>query len=154
MQIKIMNIKIRKANESDLAAILSLFAQPEMDNGSILSLDKAKALFKKIQSYPCYTIFVATIDEKIIGTFALLIMDNLAHMGTPSGIVEDIVVDPAYQGKGIGKLIMNYAIDQCKEAGCYKLALSSNLRRVQAHKFYKSLRFKQHGINFVIDIPK
>ena len=30
--------------------------------------------------------------NKVVGTFALLIMDNLAHCGTTSGIVEDVVV--------------------------------------------------------------
>lgn len=147
-----MDIKIRKATESDLAAIITLYAQPEIDNDHILSIDEAKALFKKMGSYPRYTIFVAVIENNIVGTFALLIMDNLAHMGAPSGVVEDVVVDPNYQGKGIGKFMMNYTINQCKEAGCYKLSLSSNLKRTNAHKFYESLGFKQHGISFVVDL--
>jgi hypothetical protein len=36
-------------------------------------------------------------------------------------------------------------------SGCYKLALSSNLKRADAHRFYQSLGFHQHGISFAID---
>jgi hypothetical protein len=33
-------------------------------------------------------------------------------------------------------------------AGCYKMTLSSNLKRVDAHRFYESTGFRQHGISF------
>lgn len=145
-------IEIRKATEEDLPGILNLYAQPELDDGNILSLHEAKNLFKKMLSYPAYHIFIATIENKIVGTFALLIMDNLGHLGAPSGIVEDIAVDPNFQGQGIGKLMMNFAMRQCQEAGCYKLALSANMKRANAHKFYKSLGFKQHGFSFLMEI--
>lgn len=39
-----MNIKIRKAIESDLPGIITLYAQPEMDNGDGLSIDGAKKI--------------------------------------------------------------------------------------------------------------
>lgn len=145
-----MNIKIRKATEEDLSAILNLYAQPEMDNGKILSEEQARNLFKKMQSYPCYQLFVAVVDEKILGSFALLIMDNLTHLGAPSAIVENVVVDPRYHGQGVGKQMMNFAMKICKEAGCYKLALSSNVKRLNAHKFYESLGFQRRGFSFVV----
>lgn len=146
------NIKIRKAFVKDLPAIIHLYAQPEMDNGNVLSKSEAKIIFKKMKSYPSYHIFVATLEDKIVGTFALLIMDNLAHMGTLSGVIEDVAVDPQHQGKGVGKIMMAFAMEQCKKAGCYKLALSSNIKRQKTHKFYESLGFKQHGISFAIDL--
>jgi len=37
----------------------------------------------------------------------------------------------------------------CRSAGCYKLALSSNLKRAGAHRFYDSLGFERHGFSFV-----
>jgi GNAT superfamily N-acetyltransferase len=79
-------------------------------------------------------------------------MDNLAHNGRPSGIIEDIVVKKDWQGKGIGKQMIEYAREKCKEAGCYKLALSSNIARDRAHKFYETLEFKKHGYSFAVDI--
>jgi hypothetical protein len=42
---------------------------------------------------------LAEINDEIVGTFALLIMDNLAHRGEPSSIVEDIVIRKDMQDK-------------------------------------------------------
>ena len=45
---------------------------------------------------------------------------------------------------------MEHAREQCRAAGCYKMALSSNLKREGAHAFYDSLGFERHGYSFVI----
>ncbi len=108
-------------------------------------------MFRKINTYPDYKLYVAVKDEQIVGTFVLLIMDNLAHQGKPSGIVKAVVVDEAYRGKGIGKLMMQFVMDYCKKVGCSNLVLSSNMKRVAAHQFYESLGFQKHGYSFRAD---
>jgi GNAT superfamily N-acetyltransferase len=143
-----MKLTIRKANKNDLASILSLYSQPGVDDGEVLSVEEARRIFDKTGSYPNYKLYVAVKDNKIIGSFALLIMDNLAHMGAPSGIVEDVMVSPSYQGQGVGKEMMSYAMAVCKKAGCYKLVVSSNKKRKEAHKFYESVGFEKHGYSF------
>jgi GNAT superfamily N-acetyltransferase len=107
-----------------------------------------------MKRYPNYTVYVAELEGKIIGAFALLIMDNLAHLGAPSGVVEDVVVHQEWRGLGIGKVMIQFAMEQCRQAGCYKLALSSNLRRESAHKFYESLGFEQHGYSFLVNLDE
>lgn len=144
-------VRIECAVEEDLPAILGLYAQPEIDDGMELSLEKAKEIYSRIRSYPNYHIYVATLESRVVGTFALLIMDNLGHLGSPSGVVEDVAVDPAQQGRGVGKAMMEFAKRKCQEAGCYKLALSSNVKRENAHAFYQSLGFERHGYSFVVD---
>jgi len=142
-----MNIKIKEATIQDLSAILNLYSLV-LDKGNILTKEQAEILFKKMQAYPNYKVYVAENEEDIVGTFALLIMDNLAHKGTPSGVVEDVAVLTNLQGKGIGKRMMEFAMEKCREAGCYKLTLSSNLIRTEAHAFYESLDFEKHGFSF------
>lgn len=145
-----MKIKIRESAECDIPLILSLYSQPDMDNGKIISVEQAKHIFYKMKSYPDYKIYVAADEERIVGTFALLIMDNLAHMGTPSAVIEDVVVSDSFQRMGVGKEMIRFAIDKGKEAKCYKVSLSSNINRKSAHAFYESLDFQKHGYSFVI----
>jgi GNAT superfamily N-acetyltransferase len=147
-----MNVVIREAAEHDLQFIISLYAQPDMDNGQVISLEKAKEIFKRIKTYPFYKVYVALLNEEIVGTFELVIMDNLAHQGTPSGIIEDVAVAKKCQRKGVGKAMMQHAMGVCKEVGCYKLSLSSNLIRESAHQFYESLGFQKHGYSFYIEL--
>ena len=145
-----MDITMRDANEDDLVSILTLYAQLGQDDGSVLSLDEASRIFALVKNYPDYHIHVALDRDRIIGTFALLIMDNLGHMGTPSAILEDVVVTEDLRGKGVGKLMMAYANDLCRQKGCYKMTFSSNSNREAAHHFYESLGFKRHGYSFYV----
>ncbi len=141
---------LREATEADLPGILAIYAQPDLDAGDVLSLDEARAWLHGIAAYPDYTLYVAELDGRVVGTFALLVMDNLAHRGAKSGIVEDVGVVPELHGHGIGKLMMEHARQLCAKAGCYKLVLSSNLRRTAAHAFYESLGFERHGVSFMV----
>jgi GNAT superfamily N-acetyltransferase len=141
---------ITKANIFDLPMILELHGQ--IDNEEILNINEAERIFSKFQLYPNYALYIAKIKDKIIGTFELLIMDNIAHKGAPSGIVEDVVVDKDYRSKGIGKKMMEYAMEICRENGCYKLTLSSSILRERAHSFYEDLGFARHGYSFLIEL--
>ena len=110
------------------------------------------ALFERFGRYPDYTLYVAEQERAIVGTFALLVMDNLGHLGAPSGIVEDVVVAPDRQSSGIGRAMMHFAMERCREKRCYKLVLSSNAKRTRAHAFYESLGFERHGYSFRVNL--
>jgi GNAT superfamily N-acetyltransferase len=146
------SLRIRKARAADVAGVLALYAQPEIDDGDVLPVGEASRLLRRFDRYPDYTLFVAEQDGRIVGSFALLIMDNIGHLGAPSGIVEDVVVDPALHGRGIGQAMMRFAIARCREKRCYKLMLSSNAKRERAHAFYESLGFERHGYSFRIEL--
>lgn len=147
-----MQLSIRQALREDIPGILDLYRELESDKSSVLPEDRANVIFSRISSYPDYKIYVAFERVELIGTFSLAVMDNLAHMGTPSGLIEDVVVKSVWRGKGVGKQMMRFAIDRCREAGCYKAALSSNKKRTEAHRFYEALGFEKHGYSFLIDL--
>jgi GNAT superfamily N-acetyltransferase len=146
-------VTIRAAAKEDLPGLLALFSQPGIDDGETLSLDDAERLFDRILSYPRYRFYVALSDGLVVGAFGLLIMDKLRHRGAPSGVVEDVAVHPAWQGRGIGRQLMEFAMRLCGEAGCYKLTLSSNLKSTGAHAFYEKLGFEKHGFSYLIRLP-
>lgn len=148
------SIDVREASRSDLPEVLRLYAQPEMDDGEVLPLAEAERVFARMAAYPDYRLYVAIGNGRIVGSFALLIMDNLGHQGARSGVVEDVVVDPHCQGQGIGQAMMRHALHLCGEKGCYKVALSSGLSRTRAHTFYTSLGFERHGYSFRITLPR
>ena len=145
-------IAVRPAAEADLPAVLALYAQPGMDDGRMLPLADARRLLARFAAYPDYTLYVAELEREIVGTFALLIMDNLGHLGAPSAIVEDVVVAPSTQGRGVGRAMMDFARDRSVEKRCYKLVLSSNAKRERAHAFYEQLGYERYGYCFRLDL--
>lgn len=149
-----MMLHIREATADDLPQVLALYAQPGLDDGQVLDVDRAREIHAQFARYPNYRLFVACATEapeQVLGSYALLVMHNLAHMGTPSAIAEDVVVTTAFRGQGIGRQMMAHAMEQARVAGCYKLALSSNSKRERAHAFYDNLGFQRHGYSFVIE---
>jgi GNAT superfamily N-acetyltransferase len=108
----------------------------------------------RFNDYPDYTLYVAERGGDVVGSFALLVMHNLGHLGAPSAIVEDVVVAPALHGQGVGKAMMQFALELCRDKGCYKLVLSSNAKRERAHAFYESLGFDRHGLSFRVDVTQ
>ena len=160
-------ITIRKMTREDLPQVMSLYKQPDMDDGRGLDSQTAAKIMDEIDKYPFYQFYVATLldssetsdayfgqREKTVGVFGLLIMNNLGHMGALSAVVEGVCVDPDFQGQGIGKEMMEWAMKLSRERGCYKLALTSNLKRDRAHAFYESLGFEQHGLSFQIKLDQ
>ena len=146
-----MEISIVEATENDLISVLDLYRNV-LDKGKpILTIERANFIYKKMNQYPDYHLYIAKYNDEIIGSFALLIMDNLAHFGSPSAIVEDVVVSENHQNKGVGKIMMEFAMEKAKSKGCYKMVLSSNVKRENAHRFYENLGFEKHGFSFVVE---
>jgi GNAT superfamily N-acetyltransferase len=145
------SLSFRVASKADLPDVLRLYSQPELDDGQMLSVTDAERIFERISRYPSYKVYVAVAGGRVVGTFALLIMDNLAHLGTPSAVIEGVAVDPTLQGRGMGREMMQYALEVAAQNGCYKTTLSSNLKRGRAHAFYESLGFERHGYSFRIE---
>jgi GNAT superfamily N-acetyltransferase len=143
-------LSLRVATRHDLPRILDLYARAL--DGKALAVADAERLFERIRSYPEYQLYLAEYGDRLAGTFALLIMDNLGECGTPSGIVEDVVVEPEVQRHGVGRAMMEHAMAICRQKGCYKMMLSSNLARSGAHAFYESLGFEKHGYSFRVDL--
>lgn len=140
------------ATLDDLPAVLALYEAAGIDPPGTADLALARATFERMQRYPDYRVWLASLNGEIVGTCALAIMDNLGHRCAPSALVEDVVVHPACQGQGVGRQMIGHAIEQARTQGCYKLALSSNAQRTGAHAFYERLGFQPHGISFVVNL--
>lgn len=144
-------LAIRKAVEADLPLLLQFYGQPSFNNGRVVSLDTAKAIFARMAIYPDFSIYLAELDGESIGTFSLMLIDNIAHWGTPTAMVENVVVTEHRQGEGIGRKMMQAAFRMAEAKGAYKVALSSGLSKPKAHAFYESLGFEKYGFSFRLE---
>ena len=145
-------LHIRPATEDDLPSLLSLLSQPDMDGNHAISLAEAQEIFRRVARDANHQIYVASADRELVGTFTLLIVNHLSHRGARSLIVEDVVVNTNWQGKGVGRQMMEFAVAQGKRLHCYKLVLSSGLARERAHELYEHLGFHKHGFSFLLPL--
>ncbi|GGZ80602.1 GNAT family N-acetyltransferase [Algibacter mikhailovii] len=89
-------------------------------------------------------LFVAQEDKQILGTFTLVF--NKIPTGNKVW-VEDVVVDNAARGKGLGKALMLYAINYVAKKNISSINLTSSPERVAANKLYQKLGFVKRETN-------
>jgi len=128
-------------------------------NGFLLSLDslrksshikprKSNIIFDKISKNPDHVIYVAIHNGQVIGATTLLIEQKFIHDGGKVGHIEDVVVRKEYQGKGIGKKIVNALLKYAEKKGCYKTILDCSEDLIP---FYESIGFKRHSNSLRFD---
>jgi GNAT superfamily N-acetyltransferase len=145
-----MDLAIRCARLPDVPRLLELYKLLDVAPEPEMPIEGARARFLDLASNPQHRIFVAGLDKQIVGTFAMVFVSGISHGARDSCVIEDVVVAPEMQGKGIGVRMMRFAMDRCAQRRCYKVALSSHLRREQAHRFYERLGFAKHGYSFLV----
>jgi len=145
-------INIRDALVGDLPALMALYQSSGLDASQASSLAAIERAWQQVQAMPLARVRVAETAQGLVGTLTLFILPMLSHQGTPSAVVESVGVAAQVQGQGVGAALMADAMALAAAAGCYKLALSSNLRRLAAHAFYEQLGFVQHGKSFQIEL--
>ena len=89
-------------------------------------------------------IFVAEEDGEIIGILTLI--TYLIPSGRKSWI-EDVVVNNNIRGKGIGRKLVQHAIDHASAMGITKIDLTSSFERVATNELYQKMGFKKRDTN-------
>jgi GNAT superfamily N-acetyltransferase len=148
---------VRKAIEFDIPRILELYRQLTIttapaESGKQPSDADYRQVFNRISTFPGMELIVAEEGGEIIGSLVLLVVPNLSHQALPWAVVENVIVDETRRRTGVGRLLMEYAINQARAAGCYRIGLSSNNSRKEAHRFYESLGFKGSSIGFRMNL--
>lgn len=130
----------RIATKADLTGLLALYRQLTPED-LLLDESRSQSIWDSIEANDDLRYFVAVDGQKLVSTCNIAIVPNLTRNGASWAIIENVVTDEAYRRQGIGKRLMEMAIEFAKSRGCYKLCLLSNSTRAGAHKFYEELGF-------------
>lgn len=108
---------------------------------------KIKTTNKK---FAAVKIEVAENSQRVGRAFLYIIKNDLHE--EPYGLLEDLYVEEAYRGRGVGKKLFQAVLDEAKNHNCYKLTAQSRHDRCPVHEFYKKNGMKDYGKNFRIDL--
>jgi GNAT superfamily N-acetyltransferase len=146
-----MNVRIASIN--DLPKILDLYKELNPEDNE-LDLITAEIIWNKSESKNYITYWVAIENNDIVGTCNIAMIDNLTRSGRPYGIIENVITSKKYRRKGVGKKLIEKAVEQAKNNNCYKIILLSSSKRIEAHKFYESMGFNGNSKKgFEIRLP-
>ena len=98
----------------------------------------------EIISAPSTVLFIARLDEHIVGTL------TLATFRIPTGVrawIEDVVVDSAARGHGVGEALNQAAILEAHHRGAITVDLTSRPSREAANRLYQRIGFVARDTN-------
>ena len=128
--MKTSNSKIQKYSDKYRERVLSVWEKSVLATHSFLS----KEDFQSIKE------IVRTIDFNHFDVFCLIQEDTvIGFLGVAGQKTEMLFLDPDYFGQGLGKILMNYAINELSVD-----KVDVNEQNINAVNFYQRLGFKTY----------
>jgi GNAT superfamily N-acetyltransferase len=136
----------RKATINDLHTIISLLLEDELGHARESLSEKPDQryidAFHKIDADSNQYLMVVESDKEIIGTCHLTIMPSLTFIGSTRMQIEAVRISQKYRNQGIGKWMINEAIEWAKLKSASIIQLTTNKKRTKAKSFYESIGFE------------
>jgi ribosomal protein S18 acetylase RimI-like enzyme len=90
-------------------------------------------------------------DNLLIGMGTLLTVQKITLV---YGIIQEVIVDEAYRGQGLGKILMKHLLQKGRDCNMHFIELTSKPERKQANYMYQSMGFKiKHTNVYRIPLP-
>ena len=128
---------IRTATSADFHAIKRLYSHLNPDDPPVTD----ESVMSEIVDRPGLDLLVLDIDGNIVATTYLNVIPNLSRSAQPYAVIENVVVDKAFRGTGLGRQIMAATLAKAWEAGCYKAMLQTGSKTPRTHAFYEGCGF-------------
>ena len=131
---------IRHATTDDLAEVLALYRQLNPDD-PVLDVASAAPVWAAVLGSGLTTPFVAEIKGRLVSSCTLAIVPNLSRGARPYGVIENVVTDEGHRRSGLGRAVLEAALDKAWAANCYKVLLATGSRRESTLRFYEGVGF-------------
>ncbi|MFG1778220.1 GNAT family N-acetyltransferase [Micromonospora sp. NPDC049051] len=137
------DVIFREAVRADLPAVVALLADDVL--GRTRDLTEVDAAYEKafadIDADPRNQLIVAEGDDGVLGCMQLTYIPGLGRHGAERQLIEAVRVRSDLRGRGVGRQMITWAIDQAKRRGCALVQLTTDKTRHDAHRFYLNLGF-------------
>ena len=152
-------ITMREATRADVARIAGLIMQgAAKQSRTAAEIDQEAgdpaylAAFDEVSASPLNALFVAELEGEVVGTLQVTLIPGLANRGRKRAKLESVHVDPARRSRGIGAVMVAFAVDFARRNGVGLVELTSNKSREAAHRFYRRLGFEQSHEGFKLEL--
>lgn len=144
--MNINNILFRKATIEDLDSIVKMLSDDDFGKNrekfEFPLPESYYAAFHSIDSDPNIELTVACYEEKVIGVLQIIFTPFLTYQGGWRASIEGVRTASSFRGKGIGKIVIQWAITRAKERNCHIVQLTTDKNRKDSIRFYEQLGFK------------
>jgi ribosomal protein S18 acetylase RimI-like enzyme len=129
-----LRVDIAREPDPELVDALNRLLPQLTANAAPLSVEDLSAIVTSDSSL----LFVARESDAVVG------VATLALYRAPTGVkawIEDVVVDEAARGMGVGEALIGALVDEARARGVRAVDLTSRPTREAAHRLYQRLGF-------------
>ncbi|MFI5754430.1 GNAT family N-acetyltransferase [Streptomyces sp. NPDC051569] len=147
-------IGIRPAVAEDIPAIVDLLADDELGAAreSPDDLRPYTAAHERLRRDPNQFLMVAVRDDMVVGTLQLTVIPGLSRRGSTRSVIEAVRVRGSERGRGIGRQLIDWAIEESRRQECQLVQLTSDMARQDAHRFYERIGFTGSHVGFKLPL--
>ena len=134
---------IRTATGQDASSVVAILAAGTLTPGreDLAATERYAEAIEDIVAGPS-TVLVAELDHAVVGVCQLIVFRHLQGQGGWCAEIESLHVLEGHRSGGIGGALLEEAARRAAAKGCYRLQLTSNLQRTDAHRFYERHGFE------------
>jgi ribosomal protein S18 acetylase RimI-like enzyme len=149
------SVTIRRTRREDVSAIVAMLADDHLGSARERLADPLPAsyfeAFETVDRDPNFRLVVAeTAEGRVVGCLQLCILPGLSSLGASRGLIEDVRVASDCRSRGIGELLVQWAVGEAKARGCKLVELLTHESRVDAQRFYKRLGFSASHVGMTV----
>jgi ribosomal protein S18 acetylase RimI-like enzyme len=147
-------ITIRRATAADIAPIVALLADDSLGAGreSVDDLAPYEAAFTELAADPHQLLVVAERAGEVIGTAQLTFIPGLSRRAARRAQIEGVRIGSQARGTGLGSTLIEWCVARARECGCALVQLTSDVARLDAHRFYEKLGFQATHVGFKLTL--
>ena len=145
-------LSFRDATPDDLGFIVRLIVDdnvaPSADLPDQPHHPRYIAAFDAIATDPNQQLVIAEFEGQVVGTMQLTYIPGINRLGELRSLIEAVHIAPTHRNLGLGGEMIGWAIEQARARGCGLVQLTSNKKRLDAHRFYERLGFSESHEGF------
>ena len=150
------DVIIRPAGEDDLRAIIALLVDDPLGKTRERLEDPLPQSYlvahRAMAAQAGNVYLVAERAGSVIDCLQVTFIPGISREGMTRANIEGVRVASAARGLGLGKTMMRDAIDRSREAGCGLVQLTTDARREDAQRFYRTLGFTASHIGMKLNL--
>lgn len=148
------SITIRRTRRDDVPAIIAMLADDHLGRARERLEDPLPAsyydAFARVDRDPLFSLVVAEQGGRVVGSLQLCMLPGLSSQGATRGLIEDVRVAADCRSRGIGELLVQWAVTEARSNGCKLVELLTHHTRVDAQRFYERLGFTRSHVGMTI----
>jgi len=131
---------VRRAVESDLKTI-----HPLLEQLMNAEPDRRRTMWSEALENEGYAAWIADADGQPVGFIDLFVFPDVAH-GRTIGLINNLVVDERFRGRGLGESLLRAAIRHGKQRGAVELHVWTDFDNKPAIGLYKRVSFVDRAL--------